>query len=65
MRRLCGLGRVAQAMWIVGLIKNNASSAQLGLEVGAWAELGNIKFLESYTQFSKHKIPLVKKNIKV
>ena len=27
---------------IVGLIKNNASSAQLGLEVGAWAELGNI-----------------------
>ena len=27
---------------IVGLFKNNASSAQLGLEVGAWAELGNM-----------------------
>ena len=26
--------------WIVGLIESNAISAQLGLEVGAWAELG-------------------------
>ena len=35
--------------WIVGAIVNNASTAQLGLEVGAWAELGKHRLAVSHS----------------